>query len=149
MDATGKIESARINVCSATCVAEDALEDLFFEYGRCLENGGWASVDAVFDVTSGCGLFGSPMIRDDGLAYARKPDGQPYSPRRIQQWMKQADFFIWRAGIPATVQSSWHAFLDGCIDDANRGRIERTNKVITPPPGGGTNAIDVAEIPAK
>ena len=151
LDGTGKTKSSRVNVCSATCVAEGDLDDLFCQYGRELEIGGWASVDAVFDVTSGCGLFGSPMIRDDGLAYVRKPDGQPYSPRRIQQWMSQADFFIWRARIPATVQSSWHTYLDGCIDDASRGRIERTAKVniITPPPSGGSNASDVAEIPGK
>ena len=91
------------------------------------------------------------MIRDDGLAYARKPDGQPYSRRRIQQRMKQADFFIWRAGIPATVPSSWHAYLDCCMDEGNRGRIERTAKVnvITPTPGGGTSATDITEITKK
>ena len=142
-----------VSVNSETGVSLDRLDTLFHKhgFGHAINAEGSAPLSAVSGVFSGNALVGSPAIRDVGLDYARKPDGQPYSRRRIQQWMKQADFFVWRDRIPATMPSSWHAYLDCCINDANRGRNERTAKVnvITPTPGGGTSAIDVTEIPVR
>jgi hypothetical protein len=94
--------------------------------GTWITDSGTAPLEVVRGVFGGCDLIGSPTIRDDGLGYAVKPNGRPYGRRRMQQWMAEADFFIWRQGIPATMVSSWHAYLDGRMEQARDGALART-----------------------
>jgi hypothetical protein len=108
---------------SATGISVDRLDDLL---DGIVDLSGKADFPAVSRLFGGCDLIGSPMIRDDGLGYARKANGQPYGRRRIQQLLADADFLVWRAGIPATIQASWHAHLDNRMAQARDGALVRT-----------------------
>ena len=116
------------HVNSMTGVSLEKLDEIFeFE----MNEFGVAGIEAIRNKFYDCDLIGSPTIRDDGLAYAVKPNGQPYGRRRLQQWMAEADFFAWRCGIPATMTSSWHAYLDGKVTEARAGALARTVRAST------------------
>jgi hypothetical protein len=133
-------------VNSASGFSVDRLEDLLGD--EIVQASGEADFGAVSRLFGGCTLIGSPMIRGDGVGYAVKPGGQPYGRRRMQQWLAEADFFVWRVigddgepvtilsrqgepscrreGIPATMSNSWRAYLDVRMDQARNGALART-----------------------
>jgi hypothetical protein len=113
-------------VNSATGLSVGRLDDLL---DGIVDLSGRADFPAVSRLFGGCDLIGSPTIRDDGLGYAIKPNGRPYGRRRIQQWLADADFVAWRLGIPATMTSSWHAYLDARMEHARDGAIARTGRL--------------------
>jgi hypothetical protein len=110
-----------------TGVSLEKLDDIF---GFEMDEFGVVPLEIAQIRFGGCDLIGSPTIRDDALGYALKPNGQRYGRRHMQQWMADADFLVWRAGIPATMISSWHAYLDGRIAEARAGALARTGHEI-------------------
>jgi hypothetical protein len=115
-------------VNSMSGVSLDRLDDLF---GPLVTWTGEAEVAAIARVfgDANLDLIGTVMIRDAGLIYAVKRDGRRYSERRIQQWVAEADFIIRYGGIPATVASSLHAYLDRCMARAAEGAVARTGQM--------------------
>jgi hypothetical protein len=113
---------------------------------------GDAPPDLVSKVWCGCELVGNPTIRAAAWSYCRKPNGRPYTDRRINQWLARADFFVWRsvklnsgrqAKIPATEPGSLHAFLDACLATAAEGKIRRTRLATDQTSGSVQVAVSV------
>jgi hypothetical protein len=142
------------HVNSLTGFAPSTLEPLFtaVSYTDWPDPDGIAPSDAVFKVWGGCELVGGPTIRGAAWSYCRKPNGRPYTRRRINQWLARADFFVCRyvelnsgrqAKIPATEPGSLHAFLDACLATAAEGKIRRTRLATDQTSGSVQVAVSV------
>lgn len=141
------------HVNSLTGFAPSTLEPLFtaVSYTDWPDPDGIAPSDAVFKVWDGCELVGGPTIRGAAWSYCLKPNGRPYSTRRVNQWIARADFFVCRsvelnsgrqATIPATMPGSLYPFLDACLTSAAEGKIRRTR-----PPTDPTSSSVLVAVP--